>query len=93
MFDLDEIDVMEYEFTYPVNRLLGIYTYEGAFNRVKLELEKGCREFGEEEQEWWTLMFYLEIISGLEPCVENLIKMGILLDRAMILRMGIWSYS
>ena len=84
-----EIDVMEYEFTYPVNRLLGIYTYEGAFNRVKLELEKGCREFGEEEQEWWTLMFYLEIISGLEPCVENLIKMGILLDRAMILRMGI----
>ena len=30
MFDLDEINVMEYEFTYPVNRLLGIYTYEGA---------------------------------------------------------------
>lgn len=34
MFDLDEIDVMEYQFTYPVNRLLGIYTYEGALERV-----------------------------------------------------------
>lgn len=89
MFGLDELDVMEYEFTYPVNRLLGIYTYEGALKRVGWELEKGCREFGEEEQEWWTLMFYLEIISGLEPCVENFIKMGILLDRAMILRMGL----
>lgn len=89
MFDLNEINVMEYEFTYPVNRLLGIYTYEGALERVSWELEKGCREFGDEEQEWWTLMFYLEVISGLEPCVENLIKMGILLDRAMILRMGL----
>ena len=89
MFDLDEVEVMEYEFTYPVNRLLGIYTYEGALERVSWELEKGCREFGDEEQEWWTLMFNLEVISGLEPCVENFIKMGILLDRAMILRMGI----
>ena len=88
MFDLDEIDVMEYEFTYPVNRLLGIYTYEGAFNRVKWELEKGCREYGEEEQEWWKLMFHIEIISGLEPCAENLLKLGILLDNAMILRAG-----
>ena len=89
MFDLDEINVMEYEFTYPVNRLLGIYTYEGAFERVSWELEKGCREFGEEEPEWWSLVFYLELISGLEPCVENLLKLGILLDRAMILRMGL----
>lgn len=89
MFDLDEIDVMEYQFTYPVNRLLGIYTYEGALERVGWELEKGCREFGDEEQEWWTLMFYLELISGLEPCIENLLKLGILFDRAMILRMGL----
>jgi len=34
-------------------------------------------------------MFYLEVISGLEPCVENFIKMGILLDRAIIIRMGL----
>lgn len=53
-----------------------------------MELEKGCREFGEEEQEWWTLMFYLEIISGLAPSVENLLKLGVLLDNAMILREG-----
>jgi len=49
MFDLDEINVVEYQFTYPVNRILGLYTYEGALKRVRWELEKGCREFGEEE--------------------------------------------